>query len=52
MKLRKEKSFFLGYDKKTALTAAIILSFILALYSALIVNLCSIDRQQYGYRCL
>lgn len=30
MKLRKEKSFFLGYDKKTALTAAIILSFVLA----------------------
>ncbi|HOV70818.1 MAG TPA: histidine kinase [Dysgonamonadaceae bacterium] len=30
MKLRKEQSFFLGYDKKTALTAAIILSFVLA----------------------
>ncbi len=29
MKLRKEKFFFLGYDKETALTAAIILSFVL-----------------------
>ena len=30
MKLRKEQFFFLSYDKKTALTAAIILSFVLA----------------------
>ncbi|MDD2226723.1 MAG: histidine kinase, partial [Dysgonamonadaceae bacterium] len=48
MKLRKEKSFFLGYDKKTALTAAIILSFILAfiLLSSSIYAL-SIDSSTY-----
>ena len=30
MKLRKRQPFFLNYNKKTALTAAIVISFILA----------------------